>query len=152
MKLELDGLKPMMKFRIKRFCTTLFLAYLLTVVYLTLFTFNHYVYGKSVNLTMFDSIKLMLRSHNSLLILKNILGNLLLFFPFGFFLPLFFKRFRRFWAMLGTGFLSSLLIETFQYEFAQRIFDVDDMLLNTIGAVLGWILFKVTKRLTRSVL
>lgn len=80
-----------------------------------------------------------------MLILKNILGNVLLFFPYGFFLPLFFKRYRRFGQLLGIGFLSSLLIESCQYEFAQRIFDVDDLLLNTIGAILGWILFKLVK-------
>ncbi|WEG12290.1 VanZ family protein [Pullulanibacillus sp. KACC 23026] len=133
------------KHRIKRFCSVLFLTYLLTVIYLTLFTFNYYVYGKSVNLVMFDSIRLMLRSHSPMLILKNILGNVLLFFPYGFFLPLFFKRFRSFSQLLGIGFLSSLLIESCQYEFAQRIFDVDDLMLNTVGAILGWIVFKIVK-------
>lgn len=145
LKPELSGVEVLVKYRVKRFCTTLFLTYILTVLYLTLFTFNHYVYGKSVNLVMFDSIKLMLRSHDPILILKNILGNLLLFLPYGFFLPLFFKSYRRFLPIIGTCFLSSLLIETCQYEFAQRIFDVDDVFLNTMGGVMGWLLFKTIK-------
>ena len=136
------GVSGIMRGRIKRFCTTLFLSYLLSVIYLTLFTFNHYVYGKSVNLIFFDSIKLMLASKDLLLIIKNILGNLILFFPLGFFLPILRKRFRKFWTILGIGFFSSLLIEACQYEFAQRIFDVDDILLNTIGAIVGWIFYK----------
>ncbi len=129
-------------YRVKRFGTTLFLTYLLIVLYLTLFTFNYYVYGKSVNLVIFNSIKLMMASHNPLLIIKNILGNVCLFVPFGFLAPLLLRPLRRFWLSSLTGFGLSLLIEACQYEFAQRIFDVDDLLLNTLGSILGWLLFK----------
>ncbi|HET6872852.1 MAG TPA: hypothetical protein VFH42_07670, partial [Sporolactobacillaceae bacterium] len=60
------------KLRIKRFCKTLFWTYFFTLVYLTLFTFNYYRYGKSFNLVIFDSIKLMLASRNPVLIIKNV--------------------------------------------------------------------------------
>lgn len=132
-------------YRFKRFCTTLFLTYLLLVFYLTLFTFNHYVYGKSVNLKILNSIQLMIASGNPLLILKNVIGNVFLFFPFGFLAALLSKRMRKFWISVPSGFFLSLLIESCQYHFAQRIFDVDDLLLNTLGTILGWVAYKLVK-------
>jgi glycopeptide antibiotics resistance protein len=131
------------KLRMKRFCKNVFWTYFFTLVYLTLFTFNYYRYGKSFNLVFFNSIKLMLASHNPILIFKNIIGNLLLFFPFGLFLPLINKRLRQVWRLIGVAFSTSLLIEICQYHYAERIFDVDDILLNTIGAGLGWGGFKL---------
>jgi glycopeptide antibiotics resistance protein len=131
------------KLRMKRFFKNLFWTYFFTLVYLTLFTFNYYRYGKSFNLVIFDSIKLMLASQDPILIFKNIIGNLLLFFPFGLFLPLINKRLRQGWRLVGLAFLTSLLIELCQYHYAERIFDVDDLLLNTVGAGLGWGGFKL---------
>lgn len=129
--------------RAKRFFTTLFITYLSVVIYATLFTYNYYIYGKSVNLIAFSSIKLMFSSGNILLILKNVVGNVILFFPFGFFLPLMVKRFRRFYLVFTMGFVFSGGIEACQYYFAERIFDVDDILLNTIGTVLGYVIYKM---------
>ncbi|MFC4619307.1 VanZ family protein [Camelliibacillus cellulosilyticus] len=128
--------------RVKQFCATLFFAYFLTLIYLTLFTYNYYVYGKSFNLIFFDSIKLMLASGDLWLIVRNIFGNVLLFLPFGFFVPIILRSARSFFICLFLSFIVSLFIESCQYEFAERIFDVDDILLNTLGGVLGWMVFK----------
>lgn len=85
----------------------------------------------------------MLASRDPVLIIKNVIGNLLLFVPFGFFLPLINKRLRRWWQLIFASFLTSLLIELCQYHYAERIFDVDDLLLNTVGGFLGWGSFKL---------
>lgn len=131
--------------RVKRFCTGMFLTYLTVLLYVTLFTYNYYVYGKSFNLVFFDSIKLMLESGNPWLILKNILGNVILFLPFGFLLPIIYPKLRTFKTCLTLSFVMSLAIEMSQYSFADRIFDVDDIFLNTVGAVSGWVLFKIIR-------
>jgi glycopeptide antibiotics resistance protein len=120
----------------------IFAVYFAILIYATLFTFNHYVYGKSANLVLFDSIRLMWRSGDYWLIFKNIFGNIMLFFPLGLLLPVISRFFNSWRVMFVVGFGTSLAIEVIQYEYAQRIFDIDDILLNGTGALVGLILFK----------
>jgi glycopeptide antibiotics resistance protein len=120
----------------------LFICYFALVVKATLFSFNEYVYGKSANLVLFDSIKQMWRSDNDWLILKNIIGNVLLFMPFGLLLPLIFRKFNSWRFMFVAGFGTSFLIEVLQYEYFKRIFDIDDIFLNGIGAMTGLFVYK----------
>ena len=64
-----------------------------------------------------------------------LLGNVIMFFPFGFFFILLWRN--QSWKhTLLFGFLITLCIEVFQL-FVGRTFDVDDLLLNTIGVLLG---------------
>ncbi len=139
----LIDMMPLLRKRLKRFCAGLFWTYFFTLLYVTLFTYNYYVYGKSVNLVFFDSIKLMFESGDPWLFAKNVLGNVVLFFPLGFLLPTIYKPLRAFRTCLPLAFSTSLIIEICQYEFAERIFDVDDIFLNTLGAVFGWLTFKI---------
>lgn len=132
------------KQRVKRFSTGVFLTYIVVVLYATLFTYNYYVYGKSVNLIAFDSIKLMFNSGNWWLIFKNVVGNILLFLPLGYLLPLVIRKMRKLRFVFIISFFSSFAIETAQFYFAERIFDVDDILLNTLGACVGYLLFAVS--------
>ncbi|MCI1881934.1 MAG: VanZ family protein [Sporolactobacillus sp.] len=120
-----------------RILQSVFLTYVASVLSLTLLTHNYYTYGKSGNLMIFRSLMLMLRSGDAVLIMKNIFGNLLLFLPFGCLLPLVLRRIRGFFALILAAILFSFVIELAQYSFASRIFDIDDILLNTIGAVIG---------------
>jgi glycopeptide antibiotics resistance protein len=120
----------------------IFTVYFAVLIYATLFTYNHYVYGKSANLVLFDSIRLMWRSGNYWLIFKNIIGNVILFFPLGLLLPIIFRFFSSWRVMFVVGFGTSFIIEVLQYEYAQRIFDIDDILLNGFGALVGLILYK----------
>ncbi|MYL65323.1 VanZ family protein [Bacillus hwajinpoensis] len=112
--------------------------YLLALFYATLFIYNYYPYGKSVNLVLFDSIKLMWESGSYWLILKNIIGNILLFMPLGFLMPLVSKKGKSFLIIGIIGFLTSTVIELLQYFVAHRIFDIDDILLNALGALVGY--------------
>jgi len=68
--------------------------------------------------------------------------NILLTVPFGFLLPLIWKSFRRFWVVTGLGFLLSLLIELSQL-LNRRASTVDDLIMNTLGAALGYLIFKL---------
>jgi len=133
--------------RVKRFCAGIFFTYLFILVYLTLLTYNNYVYGKSFNLVLLDSIKLMLNSGNAWLILKNVFGNIILFIPFGFLAPALFHFLRSFSSCFFVSLFISIIIEVCQYEFAERIFDVDDIVLNTVGEILGWLVFKLFYKL-----
>lgn len=76
------------------------------------------------------------------LIVVNLLGNLLIFTPMGFLLPLLSKRFRKAWVIIFIGFMSSLAVETVQFIFTVGSADVDDLILNTLGAWFGYIAYK----------
>lgn len=73
--------------------------------------------------------------------------NGILFVPFGILLPVARPRFRKFgWVLLaGVGF--SLVIETVQLVGRVGIFETDDLLFNTLGAVLGFIFYKIFTKL-----
>lgn len=68
--------------------------------------------------------------------------NMLLFVPFGFLLPLLWKRERLVEKTVSIGFLFSLFIELIQL-FSFRATDIDDLLMNTLGTWGGYLLFKV---------
>ncbi|MCL1632050.1 VanZ family protein [Sporolactobacillus sp. CPB3-1] len=138
------------KLRVKEYFVLLFfLVYMAVLVFATLFTHNYYTYGQSSNFILFSSIRLMLRSGNSFLIMKNIVGNLLLFMPLGLFLSWLLPFQRMLIGQVLIGFGVSLLIESCQFFFAERIFDIDDIFLNTIGALMGFFLFRLLHFLKR---
>ncbi len=70
---------------------------------------------------------------------RQVLGNIILFIPFGYFVTSYCKI-----KDLGTitlvSFLSSLVIEVTQ-RFIGRSFDVDDILLNVVGGIIGFLLY-----------
>lgn len=79
--------------------------------------------------------------------LKNLLGNIIPFVPFGFLLPIAYRKFSSAIKVLSTGLVSILLIEIFQFFTKLGFFDVDDIILNVIGIVCGYLLFGVINRI-----
>ncbi len=73
----------------------------------------------------------------------NILGNVLAFAPFGFLLPALKKMYRGFFRMTFLSIMFSLSVEVIQLMLRIGIFDVDDILLNTLGGCLGYIFFAI---------
>lgn len=72
--------------------------------------------------------------------------NVVLFFPMGLLLPLFWIRFQRLWITLLFGFQISFLIEVLQI-FTYRASDINDLITNTFGTLLGWITARLVLRL-----
>ena len=81
---------------------------------------------------------------------RNSLLNVLLFVPLGFFLPVLWKRFRSFlWTgLFGLSF--SLTIELLQL-FTLRATDINDLMTNTTGTILGWLLGRLVLKLFPSI-
>lgn len=84
---------------------------------------------------------------------RNIILNILMFMPLGFLLPIFNDKLKNPFLTLGIGFLFTLGIETTQYITKRGIFELDDIMNNWIGALLGYTLimflftlFSKTKR------
>lgn len=76
-------------------------------------------------------------------VLLNLLGNVLAFVPYGLLLPLLWHRQRHFYRILLLSFDFSLLIEVIQLVTKVGCFDVDDLILNTLGGVIGYGCFKL---------
>lgn len=75
----------------------------------------------------------------------NLAGNVVLFIPFGLFIPLLWKNMRKV-CMIGLVALGiPLFIEGTQY-FIGRSVDIDDVLLNALAIILGYVLFYVIRK------
>ena len=79
-------------------------------------------------------------------VVLNIVGNVVAFMPFGFFLPVFATRCRTIWNTLLYSFELSVLVELIQLITKVGSFDVDDIILNTLGGILGYIVYKIVRR------
>ena len=74
---------------------------------------------------------------------RNIILNILMFVPLGFWLPIGKEKFRVFWRTYLIGFLVSLGIEGFQLIFSLGVCEVADLFNNTLGTLIGYGLYKM---------
>ena len=84
------------------------------------------------------------------LVIQQLLGNVALFVPLGFLLPLLGSRYRSLAMTAAVGLVASLGIELVQLALllalsARRSVDVDDVILNVTGACLGYLLWRVAQ-------
>ncbi len=97
------------------------------------------------NLVPFREIARFLKYREALgrrAVIMNIAGNVVGFIPFGMLLPLLVKKCRSLWKTGLCSIALSLLAESLQLAFRVGSFDVDDLLLNAIGGVLGYLAFR----------
>ena len=132
----------------------LFVVYILFILYFLIFSDW---YGRSgvmddyhYNLTPFQEIKRFwkYRGQLGLSSIMNLFGNVLVFVPLGFFEPMASKK-RNFFATVTDGFLLSLVVEIFQLVSKVGRFDIDDLILNTSGVVIGYLFFLVCNAIRR---
>ncbi|MGI1659278.1 MAG: VanZ family protein [Desulfitobacterium sp.] len=74
--------------------------------------------------------------------IRPYIENIVLFIPLGLMLPCIWNRYEVLWRTALSGLTLSLLIELSQL-FNSRITDIDDLLMNTLGAVIGWLIFRL---------
>jgi glycopeptide antibiotics resistance protein len=86
-----------------------------------------------------------LRWGNFLYILINFIGNMLVFLPLGFFPALLFRK-ARWWRSVLIGGGISAFVEFGQF-FLMRQSDIDDVLLNALGALLGYWTFLLLRKI-----
>ena len=75
--------------------------------------------------------------------IENLVGNIIGFAPFGFILPLLSKGFQKLSKVTIATLLLSLTFELIQLVFEFGSFDVDDLILNTMGGIIGYLTIKV---------
>lgn len=135
---------------------SLFYFYIIIILWITIFPIPIHglkeigiIGGWNNNFIPFMWIFDILSTHNMSFIIKQIIGNILLFIPMGFFIALTWKNKNHFKKYLLIGFLCSVFIESLQYTisfllgFNYRITDIDDVLLNTLGFVVGLFLYRL---------
>ena len=123
------------------------ILYGVIIIYFTLFSdrlgrvdFGNYRY----NLIPFNEIHRFIRYRHSVstgAFLLNICGNLLVFAPLGFLIPLWYPRKIRCHHILIYSFSFSLCIECMQLYTCVGVFDVDDLIMNTVGGLIGWLVY-----------
>ena len=129
-------------------CILLFIAYFAVLFYFLFFsekmgrTYSERDYH--YNLIPLHEIKRFVTHYDVLgsqVVLLNIVGNVVAFLPFGTFLPILSKRCRKFGYTLLYSFELCLLVELIQLVTKVGSFDVDDILLNTLGGVIGYLVY-----------
>lgn len=135
--------------------------FILYIVALTYFLFFSERYGRDVglreyryNLTLFKELGRFVTYRQQLGIesfIVNIFGNILAFAPFGFLLPIITPENRKWIKLALITFLFSLTIELLQLVFKVGIFDVDDLLMNTLGGLLGYFIFTIVNELWKRI-
>ncbi len=132
-----------------------FVLYIIFLVYFLCFS---ELYGRTgiadgyrYNLVLFKEIRRFIEYREELgafAVFANLFGNILIFVPYGFFISMASNR-RGFLKTVFYSFALCLGVEIFQLVTRVGSFDVDDILLNTAGGVLGYILFIICNRIRR---
>lgn len=94
---------------------------------------------RRANLVPFTTIMLFIKSRLAMRdIVGNVLGNIVGFIPFGILVPMLFKQLAGFLKVVIAAFVLSVGFELMQLIFVLGSFDVDDLMLNTAGAAIGY--------------
>ena len=103
------------------------------------------VLSLNTNLLPFRQItEYLFRSHwfNTDIIVRNLFGSILIYIPLGIFLPLLFNHCRKISNIIMVSAICSFMIEFSQLVFRVGQFDVDTIILNTLGSIIGYGIFK----------
>ncbi|MBQ9024439.1 MAG: VanZ family protein [Bacilli bacterium] len=114
----------------------MFTALLYAMLLFYVVTFQDVNYGTN-NFIPFKEI--MRYELGSRLFIKNILGNIILFIPFGLFVSYIMKT-RKAWPIIFITIITSGVIEYTQLKIG-RTFDIDDIFLNLVGGIIGYLIY-----------
>lgn len=113
----------------------LFIIYVLLLFELLTGTENSL--GSGINYIPFKEI--MRYKFGSKMFIYNVFGNILIFIPFGYFISRYIKP-KKVWPIIMDALITSITVETVQLKIG-RSFDIDDVMLNILGAILGYFVY-----------
>ena len=135
----------------------LFCLYMACLIYFLFFSER---YGRTLsnreyhyNLELFKEIKRFWTYRKTLgleTVIVNLAGNIGVFIPVGLAVPLLYARYRSFFQVALLSFEISLVAELIQLMAKVGTFDVDDLLLNTVGGCIGYAIFAWCRRMWRN--
>ena len=126
------------------------LSNIIVFIYYIILLFNMVIFARysninSYNLVPFKSIIYILKTGTIYSIIINIFGNIFVFMPLDYFLIDLFNV-KKFSINLILSFGIILLIELFQYIFKVGVFDIDDIILCTLGMMTFYMIYNNKKR------
>lgn len=125
------------------------ILYLLLLLYLTLFSpfFGRMSYHRDINLLPFATISRYLNFSSSIgSAIINLGGNIIAFTPIGVLLPMVLKNRLHFYLLIGITIATSVSIEICQYGLSVGVLDIDDVILNLAGGLLGYFIYKMIQK------
>jgi glycopeptide antibiotics resistance protein len=133
--------------------TIIFFLYMIVIFYFVLISERYGRVSGSVtdrtNFVLFQEIKRFWNYRDVLsteAFITNLLGNIFAFSPFGFLLPQIKKKKVGIIRVIISTFLFSFVIESCQFILEVGVFDIDDLFLNTIGGIIGYMMYRIVKR------
>lgn len=123
--------------KFKKLVLPLIFTMYITVLLGATFLNRNYIYRGDINLNLFSSYKeaYVTASASNW---RNIILNILLFFPMGFLLPLLNKHLKKCYKTIGISFIITLIIEIVQAITKLGIFEIDDIFNNLLGSIIGY--------------
>ncbi|MDO5780315.1 MAG: VanZ family protein [Clostridium sp.] len=146
--------KPINKLR--EVFINLFFIYFLILINLTIFKYGYLTLDFDIRLYInyipfVETVKMFTNEFSDIHIaLYNVIGNILLFIPLGFCIPLFFNKKNKLSKVILYGFIASLTIEVLQIFTPFNTTDIDDIIFNTFGSILGFIIFNIFYRIFKN--
>lgn len=144
------------KERLRTICFLLFIIYIIAIVYFLIFSdmFGRAHYDvRRYNLVPFAEIKRFITYRGGAIenvsFMLNIVGNVVAFIPFGMLIRWARNKKTRALVALLYSLSFTLLIEIVQYITKLGVFDVDDIIMNTLGGMIGYLLYYITARIYR---
>ena len=129
----------------KTICCVLFIGYCYFILWITVLKSNATV--RECEWGLFWGLRMLLNNEpNGLTVFIQYINNILFFIPFGFPLG---KSYSLEWKQIFiAGFIASSFVEITQYITARGLAEIDDVISNTVGAMSGFVLWKMKNRLT----
>ena len=128
--------------------TIILMLYLLILFRITVFRANSYPTDYAVNLSLFTDLVATYHENGIWMVIYLVVGNIAWFVPFGFLLPLIWERLKAYYT-IPLGFCLSLVIEFGQLVGGKGMFEIDDLVLNTLGTAVGYFAYKIYKSLRK---
>ena len=143
---------------IKKYSVWIFVLYMLVLVFVLIFKYpspifwkliEHFknggeIYWEPPHLVPFEIITEYVKNVHSVndWFFKNLACNIIMFMPCGFLAPLFFKK-NKWWHILIFGVVISVILEVIQGLLGIGISDIDDVILNSFGTIVGFGIYKL---------
>nr|WP_317129832.1 VanZ family protein [Chryseobacterium mulctrae] len=124
---------------LKKFYKFIILPYTIFLLYLMFFGMGRLQYEDNIVRIkpIVSTIWFIQETISWLDIIRIVLGNVIMFIPFGF-LGWIFPQLKNLKSLIITFVSAIVIVEALQYFSRLGVFDVDDVLLNTFGVFLGW--------------
>ena len=102
------------------------------------------------NLVPFHTLAIYWRNLDSEFWLRNLFGNLFLLLPLGLLGPIALPAVGRWWLIIPLALAISVSIELAQHWIPDRSADIDDVIVNVAGALIGYLAFRVLRLFRRA--